>query len=181
MTSVAEFLVHSHFTFPAGLAWLHFYAICAIFCTYAPGCGDVNTIIVPARRYRAGEATERTDMKLQLRAILPVASACFFLAAPQAFAHANLVSSDPAKDATIATPKQITLHFSEALEMKVSGLKLIGVDGKPVAIKSVPAPDAKSLAAVPVQPLAPGLYKISWTSMGDDAHKLSGTVSFSVK
>src|SRR5215469_12453918 len=103
-----------------------------------------------------------------LRTILPVASACFLFAAPQAFAHANLVSSDPAKDATIASPKQITLHFSEALEMKVSGLKLTDTD-------------AKSLAAAPVKALTPGLYTITWTSMGDDAHKMSGTVSFSVQ
>jgi copper resistance protein C len=103
------------------------------------------------------------------------------LGASGALAHANLVSSDPAKDATIASPKQIMLHFSEALEMKVSGLKLTDIDGKPVAIKSVQAPDAKSLAAVPVRPLTPGLYTITWTSMGDDAHKMSGTVSFSVQ
>jgi methionine-rich copper-binding protein CopC len=103
------------------------------------------------------------------------------LGASGALAHANLVSSDPAKDATIASPKQITLHFSEALEMKVSGLKLTDTDGKPVAIKAVAAPDAKSLAAVPVKPLTPGLYTITWTSMGDDAHKMSGTVSFNVQ
>lgn len=118
---------------------------------------------------------------LRLDTALALALACFLFAAPQAFAHANLVSSDPTKDATIASPKQITLHFSEALEMKVSGLKLTDTDGKPVAIKAVAAPDAKSLAAVPVKPLTPGLYTITWTSMGDDAHKMSGTVSFSVQ
>lgn len=122
----------------------------------------------------------RSNNILRVRTILPVASTFMLVAAPHAFAHATLVSSDPARDAMIASPKQITLHFSEALEMKVSGLKLT-TGGKPVAIKSVPAPDAKSLAAVPVQPLTSGRYTIAWTSMGDDAHKLSGTVSFSVK
>ena len=118
--------------------------------------------------------------KIRFR-ILAIAAGCVLFAAPQAFAHANLVSSDPAKDATIQSPKQITLHFSEALEMKVSGLKLTDTDGKPVPIRAVPAPDPKSLAAVPVQPLTSGLYTITWTSMGDDAHKMSGTVSFSVR
>lgn len=122
-----------------------------------------------------------SNNKARIFTVLAAASACFLFAAPQAFAHANLVSSDPAKDATIGSPKQITLHFSEALEMKVSGLKLTDIDGKPVAIKAVAAPDPKSLAAVPVQSLAPGLYTITWTSMGDDAHKMSGTVSFSVQ
>lgn len=113
--------------------------------------------------------------------VVSVVAGLTLLGASGALAHANLVSSDPAKDATIAAPKQITLHFSEALEMKVSGLKLTDTDGKPVAIKAVAAPDAKSLAAVPVKPLTPGLYTITWTSMGDDAHKMSGTVSFNVQ
>ena len=103
------------------------------------------------------------------------------LGATQAYAHANLVSSVPAKDATVGAPKMITLHFSEALEMKVSGFKLTDLDGNPVAMKTVAAPDAKSLAATPANPLAPGLYTISWTSMGDDSHKMNGTVSFTVK
>ena len=108
-------------------------------------------------------------------------SAMLMFGAGQAFAHANLVSSDPGKNATIAAPKVITLHFSEALEMKVSGFKLTDIDGKPVSLKAVSASDAKSLAAEPTSPLAPGLYTISWTSMGDDAHKMTGTLSFTVK
>ena len=108
-------------------------------------------------------------------------AAALLLAATGANAHANLVSSTPAKNATIASPAMITLHFSEALEMKVSGLKLTDIDGKPVTIKTVKAPDAKSLAAAPAASLAPGLYTVSWTSMGDDAHKMTGTLSFTVK
>jgi methionine-rich copper-binding protein CopC len=113
-------------------------------------------------------------------AFLSVAGA-LLLSATAADAHANLVSSVPAKNATTASPGMITLHFSEALEMKVSGFKLTDTDGKPVAIKSAKAPDTKSLAAAPAAPLSPGLYTISWTSMGDDAHKLTGTLSFTVK
>ena len=121
------------------------------------------------------------DLKLGTVIRLPLISAALLLGATQADAHANLVSSDPAKDATVTAPKTITLHFSEALEMKVSGFKLTDVDGKVVAIKTMAAPDAKSLTAAPAAPLAPGLYTISWTSMGDDAHKMNGTVSFTVK
>ena len=116
-----------------------------------------------------------------------IAAASFGLAAGlvllagEASAHANLVSSDPAKNASIASPSAITLHFSEALEPKVSGFKLTDIDGKPVGLKTMAAPDAKSLAAAPSTPLMPGLYTITWTSMGDDAHKMSGTLSFTVK
>jgi copper resistance protein C len=113
--------------------------------------------------------------------IAPMVSAMFLLSASQAFAHAILVGSDPARDSAVSSPKVITLHFSEALEMKVSGFKLTDGDGKPVAIKAVASPDAKSLSGVPTKPLEPGLYRISWTSMGGDSHKLTGTLSFSVK
>jgi methionine-rich copper-binding protein CopC len=114
-------------------------------------------------------------------ASLAMFSAAMLLSVTQAQAHANLVGSDPAKDATISAPKLISLHFSEALEMKVSGFKLTDVDGNPVAIKTIAAADKKSLAAAPAAPLAPGLYTISWTSMGDDSHKMNGTLSFTVK
>jgi hypothetical protein len=103
------------------------------------------------------------------------------LAATQAEAHADLVSAQPAKNSTVAAPATIVLHFGEALEMKVSAFKLTDIDGKPVAIKAAAAPDAKSLAAAPAVPLTPGLYTVSWTSMGDDAHKMTGTFSFTVK
>lgn len=108
-------------------------------------------------------------------------SAALALGATQASAHANLVNSSPAKNATIASPSMITLHFSEALEMKVSALKLTDIDGKAVALKTMAAPDNKSLAAMPAAPLAPGLYTVNWTSMGDDAHEMKGTFSFTVK
>ena len=108
-------------------------------------------------------------------------SAALMLAATQAEAHANLVSAQPAKNSTVAAPTTIVLHFSEALETKVSTFKLTDIDGKPVAIKAAAAPDTKSLAATPAAPLAPGLYTVSWTSMGDDAHKMTGTLSFTVK
>ena len=136
-----------------------------------------DVIVAAHRRARKTMLTKNVRIPVYLSAL----SAAILLSATQADAHANLVSSEPAKDAAVSAPKSITLHFSEALEMKVSGFKLTDIDGKPVAIKAVAAPDAKSLAATPAAPLAPGLYTISWTSMGDDAHKMTGTVSFSVK
>lgn len=121
------------------------------------------------------------EKKFPAKLLLPMVSAMLVLTVSQTFAHAILVGSDPAKDTTVAAPKVITLHFSEALEMKVSGFKLTDGEGKLVEVNTMAAPDARSLSAAPAKPLRPGLYKISWTSMGDDSHKLTGTLSFSVK
>jgi methionine-rich copper-binding protein CopC len=103
------------------------------------------------------------------------------LGVSQAEAHAQLVSAEPAADETVATPEMIVLHFNEPLEVRVSSMKLTDIDGAEVATMSMPASDDKSLAAMPVSPLAPGLYTVSWTAVGDDGHPMPGTLSFTVK
>jgi methionine-rich copper-binding protein CopC len=35
---------------------------------------------------------------------------------------------------------------------------------------------------MPAKPLAPGMYRLTWTAAGeDDGHKMSGNISFTVK
>ena len=109
-------------------------------------------------------------------------SAALMFAATQANAHAQLVKSEPAKDASVGAPATILLHFDDPLEMKFSSFKLTDIDGKAIAIKAMAAPDPKSLGATPVAPLAPGLYTVSWTAAStEDGHKMTGTYSFTVK
>lgn len=98
-----------------------------------------------------------------------------------AFAHATLVSAEPAPDSEVTAPKVIQLHFSEAFEPKFSHFKLTDLDGAEVKIQPTEAKDAKTLAAMPTAPLEPGLYTVSWTTIGHDSHKRTGTFSFSVK
>jgi len=108
-------------------------------------------------------------------------SASLLLGMGQAQAHAQLVRAVPAANGSVAAPATVTLHFNEALEAKVSSFKLTDVDGKAVAVMSASAPDTKSLAATPAAPLAPGLYTVSWTAVGDDGHPMKGAYSFTVK
>ena len=103
------------------------------------------------------------------------------LGAAQAEAHAQLVSAVPAADATVDAPATIVLHFNEALETRLSSFTLTDIDGSPVSIVPAAAPDEKSLASAPAAPLAPGLYTVSWTVAGPDAHQMKGTLSFTVK
>ena len=105
----------------------------------------------------------------------------FALTASGASAHAQLVSADPAPNASIGAPQTIQLHFNEALERKFSNFKLTDVDGTEVKITAVDMKDAKTLAAKPEAPLVPGLYTVSWTAVGDDSHRLTGNFSFTVK
>ncbi len=108
-------------------------------------------------------------------------SAALMLAATQANAHAALMNAEPAANASVAAPKTLVLHFNEALEAKLSNVKLTDIDGKAMTVMPASAPDGKSLAVTPAAPLAPGLYSVSWTAVGDDGHPMKGTYSFTVK
>lgn len=114
-------------------------------------------------------------------AMLLAVSAALAFGVTEANAHAALKTANPAPNATVAAPKNIVLHFSEALEMKLSSFKLTNIDGAQVKTMAMPAPDKVSLSAMPAAPLTPGLYTVSWTAVGDDAHPMKGTFSFTVK
>lgn len=97
-------------------------------------------------------------------------------------AHAKLVSTTPVADSSVSSPELIQVHFNEAVETKMSSIKLATGDGKSVSVMSMN--DAKvpsTLAIMPNAPLNAGLYKITWSAVTDDGHKTQGTFSFTVK
>ncbi len=99
------------------------------------------------------------------------------LAAPVQ-AHAELVSSDPANKAVLATPPAtITLTFSEDLDASKSSFKLLGPAGAVGTGKVAGTATAMSLEGLS---LAPGDYTIEWTSMALDGDLLRGTLTFTV-
>ena len=68
--------------------------------------------------------------------------------------------------------------FSEALEPAFSGALLMDQDGRnfsggPVKI------DGPLMTLTPGN-LAPGIYKVSWHSVGHDTHRMDGDFSFTV-
>jgi copper resistance protein C len=54
-----------------------------------------------------------------------------------AIAHANLKVETPAANSTVASPEQLILKFSEGLEIKFTGVKITGPDGKAVTTGSL--------------------------------------------
>lgn len=107
--------------------------------------------------------------------------ALFTFITTSAQAHATLVSAEPAPDSEVTAPRIIALHFSEAFEPKFSHFKLTDTDGVEVETQLATGKDAETLAAMPATPLEPGLYTVSWTTIGHDSHKRTGTFSFTVK
>lgn len=99
------------------------------------------------------------------------------LLATPAFAHARLLSSEPAAGAKVKSPGQIKLHFSENLEPSFSSASLIDASGKTVPVsKSV---GSQTITLLPLT-LKPGTYKVTWASVGQDTHRVTGSFGFTV-
>ena len=106
----------------------------------------------------------------------------FFSWVTPGFAHVDVDSSVPANKATVSAPSEITLHFSGPLVARVSAVKVVDARGGQVPVTLVPTSNSKDLVAKPSKPLAPGVYRLTWTAAGeDDGHRMSGNISFTVK
>lgn len=115
-----------------------------------------------------------------------VSSAVLLLAsalASSAWAHAKLVVAEPKAGSTVAAaPGEIRLQFNETLEAPFSKIKL--VDAKDAVIEpsavAVDKDNPKMLVAT-VPALAAGTYRVQWSTVTRDGHKVKGEYSFSVK
>jgi methionine-rich copper-binding protein CopC len=101
------------------------------------------------------------------------------IAAGPCAAHAKLLSSSPAANASVnEAPKTLTLKFNEPAQLAV--LKLVS-DGKeiPVAVDKSAAPSQSF--TLPLPGLAPGKYTVQWTAIAaDDGHVTKGAFAFSI-
>jgi len=97
-------------------------------------------------------------------------------------AHAKLVGVVPEADSTVASPQLIQAHFNEAVEAKLSRITLSTNDGAAVAIMNMnDAKDRSTLSIMPMRPLKPGVYIVTWSAATADGHKTEGTFKFTVK
>jgi copper transport protein len=103
--------------------------------------------------------------------------------APAAWAHAGLVSSDPAANAVLAgSPSTITLNFTEPPDTSLSTITLLDASGATVA--TAPATvgsDPKQLVTKPDDDLPKGSYTVSWRVISQtDGHVTAGSFAFGV-
>ena len=121
-------------------------------------------------------------MKRSFLAIAALASTALLAAGP-AWAHAKLVSSTPAANASLrAAPGTITLTFNERLVPAFSKVELLmpAHNNMKVPVTTTVSRDGKSIAVVPQQALARGAYRIVWSAVSSDGHKMYGEVPFQV-
>jgi hypothetical protein len=102
--------------------------------------------------------------------------------ATAAFAHALPTSREPAQNAEVSAPTQVTIHFSEPLEPAFSKITLTDANGKAAAstASEVDANDKKTMHLA-VDALAPGRYTVHWNAVASDGHRTHGDYAFTVK
>jgi methionine-rich copper-binding protein CopC len=100
------------------------------------------------------------------------------LTASVAYAHAELSASMPADKAELeAAPKQIMLHFSEAV--RLTALSLTKHREAKQDLGPLPSGMMKNFS-VAAPALASGEYLVSWRALSEDAHVMTGEFSFAV-
>jgi methionine-rich copper-binding protein CopC len=107
--------------------------------------------------------------------------AALALAAP-ALAHARLVGSNPAANATVkAPPAAITLQFSERLVPTFSKFDLsMPAHHMVVPVRTAVSADGQTIVGTPTAALAAGEYTVTWTAASVDGHRMNGHFNFKV-
>ena len=133
----------------------------------------------------------QSELEMKLTHMLGgVAAAAIVATATPAFAHPKLVSSTPAAKSVVSNVNQVTLTFSERLIPKLSGIDLVmtGMPGmanhspmKVTGFAIAVGADGKTLVATLPRKLPPGTYLLTWHAVSADTHRVTGTITFTVK
>lgn len=104
----------------------------------------------------------------------------------QALGHARLTRSLPAANAELSTiPQAVCLWFSESVEKAFSRFEVKDAQGNRVDDEAAwkASDDSKGASpevVLPLKPIGPGTYTVSWDVLSVDTHKLSGSFEFTV-
>jgi methionine-rich copper-binding protein CopC len=100
-----------------------------------------------------------------------------------ALRHTKLVKSAPAKDSTVAPPKQLQLWFNEAVPLTSTRARITPATGAAITLdaptRDAKVADAPVVFAVP-STLANGKYTVEWATASADGHPVQGTFTFTV-
>lgn len=117
---------------------------------------------------------------LRAAAICVATAVALLLGSAPAWAHAELESSDPAENASIAkAPSAVSLTFSEAVAPNLATVSVTGPGG--THYESGPATGSGPTLRVPLRPLgAAGAYTVTYRVTSDDGHPVTGAVPFTL-
>ncbi len=97
------------------------------------------------------------------------------------FAHAHLVKSSPAANASLDTaPTTISLWFSEQPETRFTTVQLLDSAGAQLPLGPPTGIAQNGVSLTITRPLSAGLYSIVWRTAASDGHATNGKFSFRV-
>ncbi len=114
-----------------------------------------------------------------IMAVLGMIWACS-LGLPNAQAHAIILESTPAHEASLPSPKRLVLRFNSRLEKPLCAVQLVGPHQQTIVLFRREADAPPDTLAYPLPALAPGSYQARWKVMAADGHVTEGTVLFTV-
>lgn len=95
-------------------------------------------------------------------------------------AHSDLARSQPSANELLeSSPEELVLTFSG--RSRLVGLALIDEQGEPLDIGFKPSITERVTFKVPlVDALLPGVYSVNWAILGEDGHRITGSILFGV-
>ena len=105
-----------------------------------------------------------------------------FVGVGRVSAHAELLKSDPQPGAVLDTaPKQITLTFSEPVEMSLGAIRLFDGAGTSIDVSASRHPNGDdAVVEVDLPTLANGSYVVDWRVVSADSHPVHAAYTFQV-
>lgn len=125
--------------------------------------------------------SRRHRVRSRLLAAIVLGTAAVLTAHRLAYAHAKLLSSEPAAGSVLtANPARIRLVFSERVEATLSSIALVDSAGHQMRLNVRLDPQNTHALIAAVMPLAPGAYRVSWRAVSADGHPVSGSYAFTM-
>ena len=110
-----------------------------------------------------------------------VALGIVLLQGAPASAHAELVETDPAEGAVVATaPETVTLTFNEPVRLTSQEIAVYDAEGEPVASTARANAEEVRVGLAGAADLPDGTYVVSWNVLSGDGHPIAGALTFSV-
>ncbi|HEX9171150.1 MAG TPA: copper homeostasis periplasmic binding protein CopC [Telluria sp.] len=100
-----------------------------------------------------------------------------------AHAHARLEASTPKAGTVVAArPTEIRLQFNEQVELAFSKIRLVDQAGNVVATSSVGLDKSNPKVMIAtLSPVGAGSYRVQWSALTRDGHKVKGEFPFRVR
>ncbi len=104
------------------------------------------------------------------------------MAEDPAFPHFELSKSEPVAEATVQSPSEIRLWFTQVPQENTTSIRVLDTDGGPLHTGEVvqDAADGQGFSVALHGTLRPAVYTVTWRAMGTDGHVVRGDFNFTV-